>query len=103
MLVNEERVIARFEQQPWERKRYRVDFRQHLAPGETVSIPSFLATPETVPPVVVDAIAIAPEGNQLILFISGGVDATTYRLRMRTVTSDGQNLEDEIDVRIREA
>ena len=102
MLVNEERIIGRFEQQPWERKRYRVDFRQHLAPGETISVPKFDATPVTDPALLVDAIAIAPEGNQLILFISGGVDATTYRLRMRTTTSDQQNLEDEIEVRIRE-
>lgn len=102
MLVNAERIIARFEQQPYEQKRYRVDFRDHLADGETILTPSFIISPVTVPPLEVVNLAIAPEANQLVMFFTGGVDGTTYRVTMRTVTSDTQKLEDEIEVSIRE-
>lgn len=102
MLVNAERIIARFEQQPWEQKRYRVDFRDHLTDGETIVTPTFLISPVTVPPLEVTNIAIAPEGNQLVMFITGGVDGTVYRITMRTTTNDTQKLEDEIEVTIRE-
>lgn len=102
MLVNAERIIARFEQQPYEQKRYRVDFRDHLAAGETILTPSFIISPVTVPPLEVVNLAIAPEANQLVMFFTGGVDGTTYRVTMRTVTSDTQKLEDEIEVSIRE-
>lgn len=102
MLVNAERIIARFEQQPYEQKRYRVDFRDHLADGETILTPTFVVSPVTVPPLEVVNLAIAPDGDQLIMFITGGVDGTLYRITMRTVTSDTQRLEDEIEVTIRE-
>lgn len=102
MLVNAERIIGRFEQQPSEVKRYRVDFRDHLATGETISAPTFIISPTTVPPVVVSNVAIAPEGNQLVMFLSGGLTANTYRITMRTPTSDNQILEDEIELRVTE-
>ena len=100
MLVNAERVIARFEQQPWEAKRYRVDFRDHLADGEVILTPTFVISPTTSPALQISNVAIAPDGDQLVLFISGGVDGTLYRVTMRTETSDTQKLEDEIEVRI---
>lgn len=102
MLVNAERIIARFEQQPWEQKRYRVDFRDHLADGETITLPTFVISPTTVPALEVVNVAIAPDGDQLIMFIAGGVSGTVYRITMRTTTSDTQRLEDEIEVTIRE-
>lgn len=102
MLVNQERIIGRFEQQPWERKRYRVDFRQNLMEGEIILVPVFDASPVTPVPLTVSDVVVVPDGKQIIMFISGGEDGFTYRLRMRTTTNDGQNLEDEIEVRIRE-
>jgi hypothetical protein len=102
MLVNAERIIGRFEQQPAEVKRYRVDFRDFLADGETINSPTFIVSPTTVPPVVVLNVAVAPDGDQLVMFLSGGVDATTYRITMRTDTSDNQTLEDEIELRVTE-
>jgi hypothetical protein len=101
MLVNAERIIARFEQQPWEKKRYRVDFRDHLADGETIVTPTFVISPTTTPPLAVSNVAIAPDADQLVMFIEGGVDGTLYRITMRTTTSDLQKLEDEIEVSIR--
>lgn len=102
MLVNAERIVARFEQQPWEKKRYRVDFRDHLADGETILTPTFVVSPTTTTPLAIENIAIAPEANQLVMFISGGEDGTLYRITMRTTTSDLQRLEDEIEVQVRE-
>ena len=102
MLVNAERIIARFEQQPWEKKRYRVDFRDHLADGETIVTPTFVISPTTTPPLEVSNVAISPDADQLVMFIEGGVDGTLYRITMRTTTSDLQKLEDEIEVSIRE-
>jgi len=102
MLVNAERIIGRFEQQPYEVKRYRVDFRSSLATGETISSPTFLVSPITVPPVQVLNVAVAPDGDQLVMFLSGGVTDNTYRITMRTNTSDNQKLEDEIELRVTE-
>jgi hypothetical protein len=102
MLVNAERIIGRFEQQPYEVKRYRVDFRNALTTGETISSPTFVVSPITIPPVQVLNVAVAPEGDQLVMFLSGGVDATTYRINMRTETSDNQKLEDEIELNVTE-
>lgn len=100
MLVNAERIIGRFEQQPSEVKRYRVDYRPHLADGETISAPTITVTPVTVPPAVVANVAIAPDGDQLVAFFSGGLSDTTYRIRFLTPTSDNQILEDEIELRV---
>jgi hypothetical protein len=102
MLVNAERLIGRFEQQPRERKRYRVDFRQHLADGETVLIPTFEVTPVTVPPLQITDVALGPDADQLLMFVEGGLDGITYQVTMLTVTSDTQELEDELEFRIRE-
>jgi hypothetical protein len=102
MLVNAERIIARFEQQPLEVKRYRVDFRDHLTTGETISAPTFIISPTTAPLLQVLNVAIDPEGQQLVMFVSGGTTATIYRITMRTNTSVGQTLEDEIELSIRE-
>jgi hypothetical protein len=102
MLVEAERLVARLEKQPWERKRYRADFRDNLATGETITTPTFEVSPTTVPPVVVDDLAIAPEGDQMVMFFGGGVNNTTYRITMKTITSDGQKLEDEIELQVTE-
>lgn len=102
MLIDAERVVARFEQQPYERKRYRCDYRQHLADGETVLSPTFVVSPATVPALTVGSAAIAPDGQQTIFFVEGGVDGTVYRVSMRSVTSDTQRLEDEFEITVRE-
>lgn len=102
MLIDSERVIARFEQQPWERKRYRGDFRQHLAAGESITIPTYVVGPVTVPPLVVGSAAIGPDGQQVIFFVGGGVSGTVYRVSMRTETTDTQKLEDEFEITVRE-
>lgn len=102
MLVDAERVVARFEQQPSERKRYRGDFRQFLAEGETITMPTYVVDQVTVPPLVVGDAAIAPDGQQVIFFVEGGVADTVYRVSMRTETSDTQRLEDEFEITVRE-
>lgn len=102
MLVNAERIIGRFEQQPGENKRYRADFTANLAAGETITTPVFVVDQVTTPPLVVSNIAVGPDGDQVVFFVGGGLDGTVYKVTMTTNTSDGQVLEDELEFRVTE-
>lgn len=102
MLVDAERVVARFEQQPYERKRYRGDYRQFLAEGETITMPSFVVSPVTDPPLVVGDALILESGQETVFFVENGLVDTVYRVSMRTTTNDTQRLEDEFEITIRE-
>jgi hypothetical protein len=102
MLVDAERVVARFEQQPYERKRYRGDYRQFLAEGETITMPTFVVSPVTDPPLVVGDALILPSEQETVFFVENGLVDTVYRVSMRTITNDTQRLEDEFEITIRE-
>lgn len=102
MLISVEKPIGRFFQQPWEVKRYRVRYSKNLGDNETITLLEFLIDNVTVPPLVVDNGAIAPDGDQVTFFVSGGLTQNTYKVSVRVTTTMGQKFEDEIQYVIRE-
>lgn len=102
MLVSVEKPIGRFFQQPWEIKRYRVDFTLNLGDNEIVSLLSFLVDNTTSPPLDVTNAAIAPEGKEITFFVGGGLSGNSYKVTIRTTTTVGQRFEDEIEFVIQE-
>lgn len=102
MLVSVEKPIGRFFQQPWEKKRYRVNYSKNLGENETISQVSFVVDTTTNPALVVSNGAIAPDGDQVTFFIEGGLSPTTYKVSVRITTSAGQKFEDEIQFVVQE-
>jgi hypothetical protein len=102
VLINEERIIARYEHQPAEVKRYRISYEDVLDTSELITSPVFVVAPTTAPPVLVQNVSIDPDGKELVMFLSGGVTGTVYRITVRTTTNAGQVLEDEIELSVRE-
>lgn len=102
MLISVEKPLGRFEQQPWEKKRYRINYTKSLGDSETAVTPTFLVDTETDPALVVDGAAIDATGKYLVFFVSGGVTDTRYKVSVRMVTSAAQRFEDEIEYFIKE-
>lgn len=102
MLVSVEKPIGRFFQQPWEKKRYLVNYDKNLGDNETISLIQFLIDQATVPPLVVSNGAIAPDGKQITFYAEGGLSPTTYKVSVRVTTSSGQKFEDEVQFVIQE-
>jgi hypothetical protein len=102
MLISVEKPIGRFFQQPWEVKRYRVKYGKNLGDNEIVSNLEFVIDNVTTPALVINNGAIAPDGDQITFFASGGLDKNTYKVSVRVTTNMGQKFEDEIQFVIRE-
>lgn len=102
MLISTEKPIGRFCQQPWERRRYRVNYTNALGDSELAVTPTFVIDTETDPALVVDSAAVDPTGKYLVFYVSGGVSGTTYKVSVRMETSAGQKFEDEVDFFIEE-
>ncbi len=95
--------LARFTKAPGERKRYSVEYSDWLDTGETLSGASFASTPVTGSPLVIDAVAIAPSGTQVVFYANGGLTGTTYTSEITVTTSGGQIKEDQILFSVRES
>lgn len=102
MLVAVEKPIGRFFHQPWEAKRYRVDYGKNLVTSEVIQGVEYLIDVATSPPLAVSNSAIAPDGKSVTFFVGGGVDGQTYKVSVRATTNAGQKFEDEIEYVIQE-
>jgi|WetSurMetagenome_2_1015567.scaffolds.fasta_scaffold1199208_2 hypothetical protein len=102
MLVSVEKPLGRFTQQPWEKKRYKVNYTQALGETELLVTPSFVIDNVTVTPFVIDTAAVDSTGKYLLFYASGGEDGQRYKVSVRMITSAGQKFEDEVEFFIEE-
>lgn len=90
--------------QPWERRRIKVDFSNALAAGDTVASISGVTAWEDSTERTSTVIHGSPtvSGNEVFLYLTDGVDGTTYNIRIRVLTSNGDQIEEDLDLVVRE-
>jgi hypothetical protein len=102
MLISTVKPLGRFSQQPWEIRRYRLDYTEALGDTETIVTPTFLVDPTSTTPFAITNAAVDVTGKFLVFYASGGEDGTSYQVSVRVVTSAGQQFEDEVEFLIEE-
>jgi hypothetical protein len=94
--------VGKYVQTDDERKRYAVDYSDWLDPGEQVSAAVFDVLPITDPVLEITSIQVAPAGDAVQYYVSGGRTGTTYEATIAITTNLSQIKEDVIVVSIRE-
>jgi hypothetical protein len=90
-------IATRYNKQPNERKRYRIDYTNWLDTGESVDTVAFSVDNATTPPLVVDLVEPTPDGLGVQYYVSGGVDGQNYVVTATLTTNQGPQVkEDEI-------
>ena len=86
--------LARFKQQPAERKNYILNYTAWLEDLETISG----VVTEVDPPgeMTIQGVAIQPGSKQVLFSIGGGLDGGEYKATFTISTSDGQTKQDEV-------
>ena len=91
-----------FRKQPWEERTLKFDVTKALADGDVLSsidsVKCFLGATEATGMVT----TTSATGNYVYAHLTGGVDNNDYVLRVRVLTDDGDKLEDELSVIIRD-
>lgn len=88
--------IGKFVKEPWERKRYTIDYTDWLDDAELVQSINFSTDVVDDDPVQVDTWQILSSGLLVQIYVSGGVDGTNYNVDVRMQTNMGQRKEDTI-------
>lgn len=88
--------IGKFVKEPWERKRYTIDYTDWLDDLEQVQSVDFSTDVVDDYPVQVDTWAIMTGGLLVQIYVSGGVGGTDYVIDVRMQTNMGQRKEDSI-------
>lgn len=91
-----------FRKNPWEIRRLKFDFADSLASGDSLasinSITCLLGETEATGMVT----NTATTGNYALADIGGGVDGNDYIVRVRVLSTNGDQIEDELNLLIRE-
>lgn len=91
-----------FRKQPWEIRRLKFDITDSLASGDSLvsinSIACFLGTTEATGMIT----NTATTGNYALADVSGGVDGNDYIVRVRVLTTNGDQIEDELSLIVRD-
>lgn len=97
--------LGKVTKQPREIKPYTINFTQALPPGDNLQDLAgnitFEVSPAGPTPVQVDRYYLA-SGARLRFWVSGGQDQKDYTITALVITADGQKLENEIVVKVRE-
>jgi hypothetical protein len=97
-------VPSSFEKQPWEVRQIVVDFSNALSPGDTVAsisgITAWESTTERTSTVVHGSGSIV--GNRVYLTLKAGTDAITYDIRIRVITTNGDQIEEDLSLVVKE-
>jgi hypothetical protein len=91
-------LLARYRQQPGEKRKRGIDYADFLEPSEVVST----ATCAVSPPDMTVTIVIDPAGKKFAFWAEGGVDGTTYQLTFTVNTNGQQRREDEVEIDVEE-
>jgi hypothetical protein len=96
-------VLARYQKQSGERKRYQIDYSNWLDTGESVVGVVFTVNKATVPPLVIDGIQVTPNATGVQYYSSGGLTLNDYIVTATLTTSSGPQIkEDEIFFSVRD-
>ena len=97
-------AIAKYVKAAGDRKRYQIDYTDWLDIGESVVSVVFTIVQVTVPPLVIDTIAVLPTGLGVQYYASGGIDGQTYTVYANLTTSSApaQTKLDDILFTVRE-
>lgn len=93
-----------FIKQPWEKRQIVVDFFDSLSPGDSISsINSVTAWLDGVNKSD-DIIYGTPSfvGNKVYVSLMSGINGLTYNIRFRVGSTNGDLIEDDLDLTIRE-
>lgn len=94
--------LGKFIKAPGERKRYSIDYNNWLDTGEQVATKSFVITPVTTPPLVIDASIILTGNRSIAFFVDDGLDGEIYKVVVTITTSGGQTKEDVVMFQVKE-
>jgi hypothetical protein len=86
--------FATYKKTPSEKKRYTVSYVDWLDNGETVASVMYAIDNDTVPPLMIEASAVQPDGMGVTFFVSGGINDEQYQLNILMETNVGQRKED---------
>lgn len=93
-----------FTQGPLEVKRYLLDFTSQLALGETITgvVVNVTSLTDNAPILsfVITGLAIAPNGQQVVYFASGGKDQNQYNVQFLATTTLTQVWEDVVQYNV---
>jgi hypothetical protein len=89
-------ILARYSQQPSEVLDYDLLYGDWLTQGDAL-----LSTVATEAPAGLSAVAIVV-GTKVKIWVSGGVNGTTYKIDVTTTTVQGRIKQDEIVMKIAE-
>lgn len=96
-------VVAKYVKAVSERKRYQLDYSNWLDTGESVISVTFVPSPVTTPPLVIDGVQNTANGTGVQYYVSGGLDGTDYIVQATLTTSIGpQTKLDDIFFSVRE-
>lgn len=91
-----------FRKQPWEVRRLKFDITDSLASGDSLSsidsVTCFLGETEATGMVT----NTAATGNYALADISGGVNGNDYIVRVRVLTTNSDQIEDELNLIVRD-
>lgn len=93
-----------FIKQPWEQRQIAVDFADSLVPGDSISsINSVTAWLDGVNKTD-DIIYGTPyvTANKVYVVLMGGISGLTYNVRFRVASTNGDLIEDDLDLTVRE-
>lgn len=95
-------ILSRYNLTPNEKKLYTIEYSDWLNTLETITIAQFDVDDVTIPPLVIDGVAIDVGGTLVGFYASGGVDLIDYNVRVIITTSLLQRKEDEIVFSVRD-
>lgn len=90
-------IIGRFEKQPDEVLDYDIDFAEWIPDGDVVSSATITSSPAGL---TVGTVGVF--GSYLKVWISEGVDGTTYKLEVTATTQGGRVKQAEFLMKVRE-
>lgn len=88
---------------PWEERILEIDTTDGLATGDSLksitSVDMLLGNTSLTSTMVGSS---SVNGNKVLVLIKGGTDGTDYTLRVRIETTNGEKLEDDITIQVRD-
>lgn len=91
-------ALGKFVKSPDEIKRYSVEYVDWLDAGEYIQSTSVTVSPAGP---IVDVQATTANDTDLSFFVTGGTVGTSYRLKTRITTTNGQVKEDIVVLEVR--
>lgn len=93
-----------YEKQSWELLRCTIDASNTVASGDTISTLTVTVFDDDDTDVTTTIISGTPSfsGTDLTVIIQAGTDGEMYNVRIRLVTTAGEQLEDDLELHIKE-